>query len=246
MGLSSRCFIALLLLGLGCPAEVQHVPRKTGVAPPPPPPPMVDESDPRVLKEGEDLYAAQAVERTRDPEPEGAALGSGKPDESNGVCRLYAPQLPKPECCTAELGFDAATVQEACGLDVYLGESFQASCGYYFHDGTEAEQSWFRMSFVDDASPKDAVDAHIERLRARQKAKGIEAKKVAGVPGAYWTQYDGLAWAFIPGWKKVRQLAWRERFCAPESVARVIAKIAGAKEPGPTDRRVDLVPRARS
>jgi hypothetical protein len=243
-----RCLVALALplLVVGCPAEVEHVPRKATTPPPPPPPPVVDENDPRVMKEGEDLYAAQAVERTREADPAGPGLGSGKPDESNGVCRLYAPKLPQPECCATELGFDAPTVQEACGLDVYLGESFQASCGYYFHDEEHADGAWFRMSVIDAPTPKQAIDDHIERLRARQKAQGVEAQKVPGVADAWWTQYDGLAWAFIPGWKKVRQLAWRDRFCSPDAIAKVIAKIAAAKEPAPGERRLDLVPRART
>jgi hypothetical protein len=239
--------IAASVLALGCPAEVERAPYRsaTPTPPPPVPTPAVEESDPRVVKEGEDLYAAQAVERTRDAAPEGPALGSGKPDESNGVCRLFAPKLPKPECCTAEVGFDAPMVQEACGLDVYLGESFQASCGYYFHDAAQDEPAWFRMSFVEDATPKIAIDQHVERLRVRQKAD-VEAKKVPGVEGAWYTTYDGLAWAFVPGWKKVRQLAWRERFCSEEGIMKVIAKVAAAKEPGPRDRRLELVPRSRS
>lgn len=239
--------VVLALAALGCPAEVEHAPLRSATPPPPAPAPtpMVEENDPRVVKEGEDLYAAQAVERTRDPEPKAPGLGSGKPDESNGVCRLYAPKLPEPECCKAELGFDVPTVQEACGLDVYLGESFQASCGYYFHDAAQTGAVWFRMSFVEDPTPKDAIDAHVERLRVRQKAD-VEAKKVPGVEGAWFTTYDGLAWAFIPGWRKVRQLAWRDRFCSDEGIAKVIAKIAAAKEPGPTDRRLDLIPRSRT
>jgi hypothetical protein len=238
--------LALCVLALGCPAEVEHAPRKTATPPPPPPAPMVEEDDPRVVKEGEDLYAAQAVERTREPEPDGPGRGSGKPDESNGVCRLFAPKLPTPECCAAELGFDAQTVQDACGLDAYLGESFQASCGYYFHDPDETEPSWFRMSVVDAATPKDAIDDQVERLRVRHKAKGVEAKKVDGVPGAWWTEHDGLAWAFIPGWNKVRQLAWRDRFCNADGIAKVIAKIAAAKEPASGEPRLALVPKARS
>jgi hypothetical protein len=245
--MNSRSCLALTLalLGLGCPAEVQHAPRKTAAPPPPPPAPMVDENDPRVVKDDEDLYAAQAVER-RDPEPEGPAPGSGKPDESNGVCRLFAPQLEKPECCQHELGFDADTVQKSCGLDVYLGESFQASCGYFFHEAGDAEPRWFRMSVVDAAGPKEAVDAHVERLRVRQKAQDARAQKVPGVPGAWWTKHEGLAWAFIPGWSRVRQLAWRDTFCSDDAIASVIGRIAQAKEPGPTDRRMDLIPRART
>jgi hypothetical protein len=236
--------LALLFAGLGCPAQVEHAPRKSA-APPPPPPSTVEEDDPRVVKEGEDLYAAQTVERTRDPEPEGTAAGSGKPDESNGVCRLFAPKLPEPECCAAELGFDVETVEEACGLDVYLGESFQGSCGYYFHDADAPDPPWFRMSFVDEPTAKDAVDSLVQRLRVRQQADA-RAKKIPGVPGAWWTDYQGLAWAFIPGWTKVRQLAWRDRFCDDKGIAKIVAQLAAAKEPAPGDRRLGLVPRARS
>jgi hypothetical protein len=236
--------LLLPLFLIGCPAEVQHAPApiKQSVAAPTP---EVDEEDPRVVKQGEDLYAEKTVEKRQDAEPSGPAKGSGKPDESNGYCRLYAPKLPEPHCCRAEYGFDAEVVAQACGADIYMGESLHLSCGYFFHR-TAGSESWFRMSFTEHATPKEAADAQVERLTVRQKLQGLKTEPVPGVKGAYWTRHDGLLWAYLPGWSKVRQLATRDDFCESDALAKVIAGLVAAKEPDPKDQRLGLVPKARS
>ena len=237
--------LLLPLFLIGCPAEVQHAPTPTKQAPAPAVTPDVEEDDPRVLKQGGDLYAEKTVQKRQDPAPEGKAKGSGKPDESNGYCRLYAPKLPEPHCCKAEYGFDAEAVRKACGADIYMGESLQVSCGYFFHH-SDGSQPWFRMSFTEYKTPKEAAEAQVERLTIRQNVQGLKAEPVPGVKGAYWNRHDGLLWAYLPGWSKVRQLATRDEFCDREALAKVLAELVAAKEPGPRDQRLGLIPKARS
>ncbi len=241
--MSPRIFLsACAALLLGCPAPEPKVSRlKTE------PDPREDE---RVVEIGGNLYSAKDVERNlrehRPPTDEERKPGSGKPDESNGVCRLYAPKLPEPECCNVEYGFDAEEVRKACGFPVYLGESFYYSCGYYFHHPS-GRPAWFRMTFVPGKTAEEAAKSH-DRHLARLSSTGKPASPstpVPGVPGAYWSFHDGLAWAFIPGWTKVRQLSWRDSFCDRDTVAKIIASIATAKQPAPGSPRLALVPKAR-
>src|SRR5688500_13899078 len=216
MPTTTRLSLAATALLLGCPSQVD-----VAAARPKPAAPSVEE-DPRVVRDGEDLYAADVIEKRQQLDDavkaeEASAPGSGKPDESNGVCRLFAPELPKPECCKAEYGFDAQQVQEACGFELYLGESFQYSCGYYFHK-TGGLPSWFRMSFLPGATPAIAADAHDRKLRRAAKDESLKSTPVPGVEGALWSGHDGLRWAFLPGWKQVRQLSWRDRECSDEAM----------------------------
>ncbi len=240
----ARCLLGVpltVLVLLGCPAEVKNPaperPKKTK--------PVVDESDPRVVKDGEDLYAADAL-----PEPasETKAKGSGKPDTSNGFCQLYAPKLPEPHCCETEYGFDAEATRTACGKSLYLGESFQRSCGYYFHDAALGESSWFRTSFINAASPKEAAEAEANRIKLRFGAE-VEVEPMPGTPGAYQLHYAGLGYAWMtgdPAWPNVRRLAWKDEVsCSQEGLQAVVAQMAAAKAPPKGARRLDLVPKAR-
>jgi len=232
--------LAAALLG-GCPNEIDPAslaPRAAGKA-------AVDENDPRVVKDGEDLYPAAAIERAEQLQKPTAAggLGSGKPDESNGECRLFAPKLPSPECCKPEYGFDAETVQKACGLELFLGESFQYSCGYYFHKG--GKPVWMRMGHLPDSDPNVSADAHDKKMRDVTKNPAYASTPVPGVDGALWSAHEDNRWAFLPGWAHVRQLSWRSETCSDEGVIEVIKQLVAAKEPPKQAKRVDLLPKAR-
>ncbi|MCR9160534.1 MAG: hypothetical protein ACE37F_27950 [Nannocystaceae bacterium] len=226
---------------LGCPAEVKD----TNAAPAPKPEvPQVDESDPRVVKVGDDLYAAEALP---EPEPTGKAKGSGKPDESNGYCRLYAPKLPEPHCCRTEYGFDAEATGEACGKPLYLGESFQRSCGYFFHDPQSGTPQWFRTSFVQAESPKAAAEAEASRIEARLGGK-VTVEPMQDTPEAYMLEYNDIAYAYMsgdPGWPNVRRLAWKTGTCSDEGLEKVVAQMSTAKPPAKGAERQGLVPKAR-
>lgn len=249
----SRCSVALrpstslLLVSfglLGCPSEVEH---RLG-DPKPQTPAVTDESDPRVVRDGDDLYPASTKERAEQkdrPDETPPGVGSGRSDESNGVCRLFAPKLPEPECCKGEYGFDAEKAEEACGLDLYLGESFHFTCGYYFH--RDAGHTWFRASFLPFDDVEEAVEAHDKKLQNLLRDEGFESTPVPGVPGAFWSRHDakGLNWAFLPGWQKVRQVAWEDDACSREGAAKVLQAMMAAKEPPPDAPRLALVPKAR-
>jgi hypothetical protein len=233
------CITAILL---GCPTQVD-----VEAARPKPAAPTPIEEDPRVVKDGEDLYAAEVIEKRQVAEEASkpsVGAGSGKPDESNGVCRLFAPELPRPECCEAEYGFDADELSQACGFELYLGESFQYSCGYYFHR-TGTLPAWFRMSFITGENPQATADVHDQKLRRVAKDESLKSTPVPGVDGALWSTHDGLRWAFLPGWKRVRQLSWKQTECSDEAMAKVIAKIVAAEEPPAGTKRTSLVPERR-
>jgi len=237
LGLLSACALALP----GCPAEVKD----TQAAPLRKSTPQVDESDPRVVKIDDDLYASRAV-----PEQpaEGEAKGSGKPDESNGYCRLYAPKLPEPHCCRTEYGFDAEAASGACGNPLYLGESFLRSCGYYFHDAEAGEPVWFRTSFVEAESPKAAAEAEAKRLQLRF-GKPVEFRALKAVPDAYTLEFEGIGYAWVsgdPGWPNLRRLSWEVgSTCSEEGIEQVVGQMATAKPPPQGAQRLGLVPEAR-
>lgn len=237
-----RTITAATMLLLGCPSEVNVPTRPAKRAAP-----VVDETDPRVVRDGEDLYPvaakARAEEKERPDEPSG--LGTGKPDESNGVCRLYAPRLPNPECCKGEYGVDADFVAKTCGHELYLGESFQGTCGYYFHR-TGDEPRWLRASFVEGATPEDAAKVHDTKMKRVTKNDAFASEPVPGVEGALWSRNERLRWAFVPGWDKVRMVSWSSETCTDDAAAKVLAQIAAAKQPAAGTPRQGLVPRART
>lgn len=231
----------MLSCAAGCPSEIDPVSMAPKAAAK-----TIDESDPRVVKDGEDLYPAQSIERAKEasrPEPT-AGLGSGKPDESNGECRLFAPKLPSPECCKSEWGFDVDKVMQECGLEVYLGESWQYSCGYYFAK-TGSPPIWFRMGHLPDADPKAAAVGHDMKLRDITKNPTFASTPVPGVEGALWSEHDGNRWAFIPGWDKARQLSWKSGTCSEAGIIAVIEQLAAAKQPDKGAKRSGLLPKAR-
>lgn len=246
----------LLVLGLawtaGCPAQVEDA---HALPAPVRPPPEANEADPRVERVGEDLYPAKTIERhealkrTDDGgEPAGddgeptKALGSGRPDETNGVCRLFAPKLPDPACCEAQLGFDVELVQQACDLPLYLGESFQQSCGYYFLNKAN-QQHYFRLSAVAEKDVASAIKTHY-RQPVMQKAPPAQGM---GVPGVLRSRLDGLNWAYLPGMDEgdsVRLLTWRDGACSDEGLQTIVEKLLEAKKPAEGAKR-SLVPKAQ-
>ncbi|MFO0635663.1 MAG: hypothetical protein U0168_22710 [Nannocystaceae bacterium] len=240
--------LASLALHGGCPTQVD--PSTTAAKPKAS---VIDENDPRVVRDGEDLYAAEAIERAEErarphvgsDEPPPSGRGTGKPDESNGVCRLYAPKLPDPQCCEAEFGFDAELVQRSCGLELYLGESFYNSCGYYFHR-TGIEPQWFRASFTAGATAKEAVQSHDRRLARITKNDAFASEPVPGIDGALWSAHNGIRWAFVPGWDRVRLLSWSQQACSDEAMLEVLRALVAAKQPPKGAPRLGLVPKARS
>lgn len=236
--LPSLVAVAAAPLLLACPAKVSDAERKGGA-------PAVTEDDPRVVRDTDDLYPAESAPNAT-KNVEGDGLGSGRPDESNGVCRLYAPKLPDPECCPFETGFDAERVKALCGHAIYLGESLQHSCGYHFLPTMDGGLPLaIRVSKTIADTAKDAADAHDERMQYRLKNPEFASTPVPGVEGAYWSAAEGIHWAFVPGWNSVRLVSWTDDACSDDAMAQVIGVIAAAKEPSKGAERPGLLPVAR-
>lgn len=245
---------------LGCPVETAPQGAATPVSAQQP---ELTEADPRVVRRGEDLYPAKTLERAdglkRNPEnveaasdPPSAlagselepqpntALGSGRADDTNGVCRLYAPELPNPTCCEDNLGFDANLVKEACGLDQYLGESFQSSCGYHFRSKKGAGL-WFRLSHLAEDNVSSAVRTHYRQSAMRDAPAAVSI----GVDGVVLSRYRGLNWAFFGGWDgAVRLLTWRDGTCSRKGLETMLSRLVAAKKPDDKAKRT-LVPSAQ-
>ncbi|MBZ5713260.1 hypothetical protein [Nannocystis pusilla] len=217
-------------------------------AQPPAPTPTVDGAhpapdDPRVVAVTGDLYAAQAAptaleQPEADPAPK--SPGTGRPDETNGVCRLYAPELPNPECCEHTLGFDSKVAAATCGLQVYLGESFHNSCGFYFVPEPNSLAQWFRIAFIMGDTPLQAAEDNLKVMRHTDPTVTVEP--VPDVPGAYWTRQNEYRWAFLPGWKSVRMFAWKTSSCSDDKVGGLLRHIIAAPEDIAGTRRDGLVP----
>lgn len=224
----------------GCPSDV---PTPTRVAPTEA---KADLQDPRVMTLDGEHYARPGKGEHAEPAApaDGRAPGSGATDETNGVCRLFAPKLPDPECCKAEWGFDAMAAAEACGLDVYLGESFQMSCGYYFQDKNR-DTRWFRMSGVPGDTPADAAASHDKKVARLYQDPAFKSVPVPGVPGALWSHKDRLNWAFLPGWSMVRLFTWKDDSCDREQVFELLKTVVAAKQPASGAPRRGLIPLAR-
>ncbi len=229
----------------GCPARVEPGQRKAQR--------QVSEDDPRVVRSSGDLYAVDSP-GLPDPDPledgtssaeDAVLVGVGKPDETNGVCRLFAPEFKKPECCARETGFDASKTAELCGHEHFLGEHFRGDCGYYFLPKPASPHTWIRVGFTAGETAKAAADDRDEFIRRRFRDPDFGSKPVPGVPGAYWAGRDGVKWAHVPGWKNVRRVTWDEQFCSEEAMAKVIAELAAAAEPEEGADRNALVPTAR-
>jgi hypothetical protein len=201
--------------------------------------PGVGRSDARVVADTGDLYPGKAPTA---PEPDAATPGTGRPDETNGSCRLFAPELKGPECCEETLGFDVEAARAACDLPVYLGESIHNSCGFYFVREPGTPVSWFRLSTILGDTPLQAADDHVRLLRRAHP--NAEHQPLPGVPGGYWVKQDEYRWAFLPGWKKVRLLAWKDTSCSDEGIAALAQTIVAAPEAVPPPRRKGLIPAA--
>jgi hypothetical protein len=205
--------------------------------------PVVDESDPRVVRDGEDLYALESA--PRQPSEDEPALGSGRPDTSNGVCKLFAPKLPDPECCPFETGFDAERIQQICGHELYMGESVQQSCGYFSLPQVQGSSPVsIRASMINQDDLAGAAADHDKRMAQITKNPAFASTPVPGVEGALWSTADGLHWAFLPGWKLVRLVSWADGACPIEKMPEVLALMAKATEPPPRAPR-ELLPKAR-
>jgi hypothetical protein len=237
-----------LLLSIGlclaCPATVS-TPQAEAQSRPSSPEgvPVADENDPRVVRDGNDLYAIESAPR-QPSEPE-AALGSGKPDTTNGVCKLFAPKLPEPQCCPFETGFDAEKIKQICGHQLYMGESLQQSCGYFFLPDMQGSLPVsIRASKIDGNDVAKAVADHDQRMKKITKNPEFASTPVPGVEGAQWSTAEGLHWAFLPGWKSVRLVSWADGACPLDKMPEVLALMAAAAEP-PHNAPRPLVPEAR-
>jgi len=225
---TSRYILGTLLVSgmAGCPADVAP----TGSLPAPTITKKTEatEADPRVERDGEDLYPVKTVERAQAATraPASGGVGSGRPDESNGMCRLYAPRLPEPQCCHNTAGFDAQFVQETCGFDVYLGESFDKTCGHYFASA-EGKKSSFRLSQVATDTVASAVESHYRQPVMKKAPKPDDL----GIPGVVRSRFGGWNWAFFAGWGTVRMLTWRDGVCADDKVKLVVEKLLTAAKP---------------
>jgi hypothetical protein len=240
----SRLAPVALLSCLACPAKVptpeaeakSETPSPEGV-------PIVDESDPRIVRDGADLYALESA--PRQPSADEPGLGSGKPDTSNGVCKLFAPKLPDPECCPFETGFDAERIKQICGHELYMGESVQQSCGYFFlPDMQGSSPVSIRASMINHKDLAGAVADHDQRMKQLTKNPAFASTPVPGVEGALWSSAEGLHWAFLPGWKLVRLVSWADGACPAEKMPEVLALMAKAGEP-PSGSSRELLPTAR-
>jgi hypothetical protein len=101
------------------------------------------------------------------------------------------------------------------------------------------------MSFVPSATPEEAAEVHDTKLRSLRGDAMNPSRPVPGVEGAMWSHNGAHRWAFLPGWSKVRQLAWRQESCSDEGAIALIKQLMAAKEPQPDDQRLALIPKAR-
>ncbi len=229
--------LPLLVLGLcACPQATEPAPAPTA--------PVVPATDnPRVVADGDHLYPAQP--KSAPPPP--PTPGTGRPDETNGECRLYAPELPNPTCCPRQLGFDVETVKSACNLQLYLGESFYAHCGYYFLpkiDAAGVPEVSFRLSLPPGDNPQDAAERHDRAVHMHQSQPSSTVAPFPGVEGVYWVRFDHLRWAFIPGWSRVRMLSWNDGTCDEAGLQTILNGLLAAPEVPADAPRSSLVPRS--
>ncbi len=224
-----------LLCSAGCPQQVTPDSLDKKAAAPDP----VKPDDPRVVADSGDLYPAKSAPPS---EPE-AAPGSGSSDETNGVCRLFSPKQPEPVCCPEDLGFDITKIQKHCGEFVYLGESMYGTCGYHFMDPKTEKRRWFRLSAEEHPSAAEAAASHDQLVSTRvARDPNFKSTPVPGVPGAMWSTYNGIHWAFFPGWPQVRKLTWRDGFCSDEGIVEVIKALVATPPIAAKAPRKSLVP----
>lgn len=238
-------FSAGLALCSACPAKAPTPEAQVEVKPANPDGvPIVDANDPRIVHDGDDMYAVESAPRPPAQEP---APGSGRPDTTNGVCKLFAPKLPQPECCPFETGFDAERIKAICGHALYMGESLQQSCGYFFLPTTDGSSPvWMRASKIAREDVAGAAADHDQRMQRITKNPQFASTPVPGVEGALWSSAENLHWAFLPGWNSVRLVAWRDDSCPADKMPEVLKLMAEAVEPHPEAPRPGLIPIART
>jgi hypothetical protein len=240
-GLRRGLLVGLAAFQLGCPSRVDREDPAEHAGP------VTREDDPRVVRDSGDLYSVEAPSAPLEAESNAAqGLGTGKPDETNGVCRLYAPKLKNPVCCTQEYGFDADAAKTTCGHDLYLGEHFRSSCGYYFMSPGKP-YTWIRASYLPQATTaKQAADEHDLVFQRRGGKPDFHSEPIPGISGGYWSSDEDLHWAFLPGWSKVRRITWRDDACSEDGILELLKSIHVAKEPAEGAERLALVPKART
>ena len=200
-------------------------------------------ADPRVVSDTGDLYPGKAPPPIAAPaEPPTRSPGTGRTDETNGKCRLFAPELPNPECCEHNFGFDAALAQKACGHQLYLGESFQQSCGYFFLRAPATPPVWLRLTKIRGETPKQAADEHV--MVMHRTAPGVAPEPYAAIPDAWLVRHEEYRWLFLPGWKAVRLLTWKDTSCSDEGIAAIARGVVAAPEEVTGPRRDGLLPGA--
>jgi hypothetical protein len=240
--------LALALAGLtcsstGCPAKVPTPETEAQAGRNPAGVPVTDDADPRVVRDSDDLYISEDAPR---PPASGPALGSGRPDTTNGVCKLFSPKLPEPACCPFETGFDAERVKQLCGHALYMGESLHQSCGYYFlHDETGGFPVALRGSKLTGGDMAEVVGTHDLRMAKTTQNPDFKSTPVPGVEGAMWSEASGIHWAFVPGWSTVRMVSWTDDACSIDAMPEVLKLMAGAKEVPVHAPRPGLIPVAR-
>lgn len=199
--------------------------------------------DPRVVSDTGDLYHGKAPTPVAAPAPAPTgSLGTGRSDETNGKCRLFAPELPNPECCVHTLGFDAASALRQCGHQVYLGESFQGSCGFFFLHEAATPPVWMRLTNIRGDTPQQAAEEHV--MLMHRTAPGVTAEPYAPIPGAWWVRHEEYRWAFLPGWKSVRLLTWKDTSCSEDGIAALAKELVAAPEQRDGAVRNGLLPSA--
>lgn len=160
----------------------------------------------------EDVPAAR-VSRPRDADT------LGTPERT---CRRFAPELPNPRCCPQDFGFDPALVRRACDLDIHLGESWQYSCGHYFH--RHGDTVWFRLGELAHASPAKAAAEQAAELQ-RVFHVPVEAHPWPGLPQVHVVHYDATTWAFLPGRGTTTRLVWPDASCRSEAMGEVLSAL---------------------
>ncbi len=227
-----------LALGFGCPQNIDpsHLQvRQAGVA---------AANDPNVIVVGDDLYPKHMAEKLLpQPEPK-KSPGTGKPDETNGTCRLYAPQQPDPICCPESLGFDAALVGSTCGLPTYLGESVsRGGCNYYFH-GADEQIHQFRVRIEPGNTPAEAAADHDHNMRRVARNPAFASTPVPNMEGAVWSSFESFRWVFFGGWSRMRLLTWKDSACSDAHGLALVRAMMQALEPERGAPRPSLVPTA--
>jgi len=233
----------VLALSLGCPAQAPTPEGASAGVGAPPGVSVVVEDDPRLVRDSDDLYVAESAPNPPAPAP---ALGAGRPDTSNGECKLFSPKLPQPECCPRETGFDAERVKQLCGHALYMGESLYQSCGYYYLPNMDGSfPVALRGSRLKRETVEQAAEVHDLRMAHTLGRPDFASTPVPGVEGAMWSSHEGVHWAFVPGWSMVRMLSWTDDACPIEAMPAVLKLMAEAKEVAAEAPRPGLVPLAR-